>query len=74
MTYLAVFLCAKEKRGARQGRPFFVSICRSYLEVRFTRHTGEGNDITDVGHTGDVVDQPLESEAKARVRYGDVTP
>lgn len=41
-------------------------------EIRAARHAGVGDDIANVGHSGDVADQAFESESKPGMRHGAV--
>ncbi len=36
---------------------------------RVARGTGKGNDVADIGHTGNKLHQPLKTKAKTRVRH-----
>jgi hypothetical protein len=56
-----------ERWSAGQGM-FFVT----HSEVCAPRYTRVGNDVPDVGHSGDVTDQPLEAEPKPSVGHGAV--
>jgi len=42
------------------------------LKVCFTGNAGVGDHVANVGHTRDLINEPLEAQAKAGMRHGAV--
>jgi hypothetical protein len=53
-----------EGRGQRRRWAFFSNL----LEAEIAGGAWKGDDIPDVGHSGDELDQPFEAEPETRVR------